>query len=107
MCRDNNLAKHKQGDTRPKVTSSEMPLKVAQSSDVSKFMSYIEVRCYVSHNEVFLFSIGYLSFSLSLSLSRESIGASLRKNNELSLVFVHLCNSQMEIMQLVSVPILK
>ncbi|KAF2922691.1 hypothetical protein DAI22_07g132300 [Oryza sativa Japonica Group] len=43
MFRDNNLAKHKQGDTRPKVTSSEMPLKVAQSSDVSKFMSYIEI----------------------------------------------------------------
>ncbi|KAF0918335.1 hypothetical protein E2562_023406 [Oryza meyeriana var. granulata] len=42
MFRD-NLAKHKQGDTRPKGTSSEIPLKAAQSSDVSKFMSYIEV----------------------------------------------------------------
>uniref|UniRef100_A0A0E0LK91 Uncharacterized protein n=1 Tax=Oryza punctata TaxID=4537 RepID=A0A0E0LK91_ORYPU len=41
--KDNNLAKHKQGDTRPRVTSSEMPLKVAQSGDVSKFMSYIEI----------------------------------------------------------------
>uniref|UniRef100_A0A0D9WYK1 Uncharacterized protein n=1 Tax=Leersia perrieri TaxID=77586 RepID=A0A0D9WYK1_9ORYZ len=38
-----NLAKHKQGDVRLKGTSTEFPLKVAQSSDVSKFMSYIEV----------------------------------------------------------------
>ncbi|KAG8080667.1 hypothetical protein GUJ93_ZPchr0007g5985 [Zizania palustris] len=38
-----SLAKHKQGDTQPKGTGGEMSMKIAQSSDVSKFMSYIEV----------------------------------------------------------------
>lgn len=42
LFRDNPV-KQKQGDIRSKSTKSEMPLKVAQIGDVSKFMSYIEI----------------------------------------------------------------
>ncbi|KAL6639396.1 hypothetical protein ACP70R_023126 [Stipagrostis hirtigluma subsp. patula] len=38
-----NPAKQKQGAMQPKVNKSIMPLKVAPSVDISKFMSYIEI----------------------------------------------------------------
>lgn len=66
-----------------KATKGGMPMKVAQRVDVSKFMSYIKVKR-LSHKK------GYHDFCSTLS-----IGASLRKSNEISVVWT--CSSVMSI----------